>query len=114
MIICSYINRPHFYFPFRVEAYGFNMGIHTGTHIDVPCHVHTSTEGLRLHEVPLERFFGPACVMDCKAQVDEDSDYQFSMADFEAWEKKNGKVPEGAYVLVCYFYDIHSPTPPFK
>ena len=83
----------------RNELYGFQMAIHTGTHMDAPCHF--IEDGQRQHEVPLERFFGPAAVMDCKAQVDEDNDYEFSMEDLQAWEKENGKVPEGAYVLVC-------------
>lgn len=38
------------------------FGTHTGTHIDVP--IHKITGGKSVDEVGIDRFFGPACVMD--------------------------------------------------
>ena len=83
---------------FRIEAYGFRMAVHTGTHFDAPCHI--NEDGLRSHEVPLSRFFGPAAVIDIKGKVDGDNDYQLSMEDVTKWEEMHGQVPEGAIVLV--------------
>ncbi len=40
-----------------------DVGSHTGTHCDAPFHF--LEDGLRLDELPLERFVGPAAVIDC-------------------------------------------------
>jgi kynurenine formamidase len=50
-----------------VERDGFNLldvriGSQTGTHVDAPYHFDDATE--RLDELPLERFLGPAVVVD--------------------------------------------------
>jgi kynurenine formamidase len=50
-----------------IERNGFNllrvsMGSQTGTHVDAPYHFDAGTE--RIDEVPLERFLGPAVVVD--------------------------------------------------
>lgn len=50
-----------------IERDGFNVlsvaiGSQTGTHVDAPYHVDAGTP--RIGELPLERFFGPAVVVD--------------------------------------------------
>ena len=50
-----------------IERDGFNllsvqMGSQTGTHVDAPFHFDAATP--RIGELPLERFFGPAAVLD--------------------------------------------------
>lgn len=50
-----------------IEDDGFNllaveMGSQTGTHVDAPFHFDATTP--RIDELPLERFFGPAVVVD--------------------------------------------------
>jgi kynurenine formamidase len=50
-----------------IEHDGFNllaveMGSQTGTHVDAPFHFDAATP--RIDELPLERFFGPAVVVD--------------------------------------------------
>lgn len=50
-----------------IERDGFNllsvsMGSQTGTHVDAPFHFDADTP--RIDELPLERFFGPAVVVD--------------------------------------------------
>ncbi|GAA5032973.1 cyclase family protein [Terrabacter aeriphilus] len=50
-----------------IERDGFNllsvtMGSQTGTHVDAPYHFDEATP--RIDELPLERFFGPAVVVD--------------------------------------------------
>jgi kynurenine formamidase len=50
-----------------IERDGFNllrvsMGSQTGTHVDAPYHFDAGTE--RIDDVPLERFLGPAVVVD--------------------------------------------------
>lgn len=48
---------------FAVSA--LRLGSHSGTHVDAPSHFHP--DGATLDEVPLERFAGPAVVVDCTA-----------------------------------------------
>jgi kynurenine formamidase len=53
-----------------VAADGFNLldvhiGSQTGTHVDAPYHF--EDDGSRIDEVPLERFLGPAVVVDATA-----------------------------------------------
>ena len=53
-----------------IEQDGFNllsvrMGSQSGTHVDAPYHV--EGDALRIDEVPLERFLGPAVLVDARA-----------------------------------------------
>ena len=44
------------------ESTCFTMSAHVGTHVDAPSHV--LPEGDTIGRVPLDAFFGPACVVD--------------------------------------------------
>jgi kynurenine formamidase len=44
--------------------------------------------------------FGPAVVVDVRAEAVKDADYLLSVARVEEWEKRNGRIPEGAIVLL--------------
>lgn len=71
---------------------------HGGTHMDAPVHFaagkHTSDQ------VPLEQLVGAACVLDLTNAVGNDADHLVSVAEVEAWEKVNGRIPEGSIVLL--------------
>ena len=84
--------------PFRAEADQFSMIIHVGTHVDAPCHFCRTC--WRLHEVPFDRFIGPAAVIDIKEQCDKNSNYELTVQDIKNWEEANGPIPEGAIVMV--------------
>ncbi|MEC4674798.1 MAG: cyclase family protein [Nitrospirota bacterium] len=43
------------------------IGCHVGTHIDAPCHFLAG--GLTVDALPLETFYGPAEVVDCRNQM---------------------------------------------
>lgn len=47
-----------------VNVLAVHIGSQTGTHLDAPSHV--LADGLRLDELPLERFIGPAVVADVR------------------------------------------------
>ena len=49
------------------------IGCHVGTHIDAPFHF--LSEGLRVDELPLETFYGPAVVLNCRNQTVITSSY---------------------------------------
>lgn len=71
---------------------------HGGTHMDAPIHF---SQGKRAaDEVPLQQLIGPAVVVDVSQQAAKDADYRLTVADLEAWEKKNGRLSKGAIVLM--------------
>jgi kynurenine formamidase len=71
---------------------------HGGTHIDAP--IHFSEGKASVDEIPLDRLIGPAVLIDVSEMCAADADYQVTVADFEAWEERNGPLPDGAIVLL--------------
>jgi len=80
------------------SAYRYSAAEHGGTHLDSP--VHFAKGRYPVDELPLERLMGPAIVIDVTAQCATNPDYLVSVADFENWEKRNGKIPAGTIVLL--------------
>ncbi len=76
----------------------FAMLEHFGTHMDAPAHFPPGK--LTIDQIPISHFFGPAVVLDVRAQGTKEVDYQLSAADVERWESAHGKIPEGAIVLL--------------
>lgn len=71
---------------------------HGGTHMDAPIHF---AEGKRaVDEVPVQQLIGPAVVVNVSTQAQKDADYRLTVADLEAWEKKHGRIPKGAIVVM--------------
>ena len=76
----------------------FAASEHLGTHMDSPIHF---AEGQATTDtVPLRQFVGPAVVIDMSASASANADYVLTAADVATWEKKNGRIPAGAIVLV--------------
>lgn len=71
---------------------------HGGTHLDAPIHFAEGTWSAEA--IPVDRLLGPAAVIDVTAQTAADADYQLTPGDVERWEKANGRVPEGAIVML--------------
>lgn len=79
-----------------------HVGEHTGTHFDAPVHWVT---GKDLPEnttdtIPVERFVGPACVIDVTAEVEEDEDFLLRPEHIRAWEEEHGTIPADSWVLL--------------
>ena len=71
---------------------------HTGTHFDAPCHM---VDGAAfLHEIDPATLVRPAVVIDISADIAGDPDGALSVAQVEAFEARNGRVPEGSIVLL--------------
>jgi kynurenine formamidase len=101
--------------PFRIEEVSrydergpawywnnFSCGEHTGTHFDAPVHwvsgkdlPHNATD-----TIPPERFIGPACVLDCSREAVNDADFLLTVKWIKNWEKKHGRIPLRAWVLM--------------
>lgn len=101
--------------PFRIEqvsAYdergpgwywnNFSCGEHTGTHFDAPIHWISGRDlpNNSVDTIPAQHFMAPACVIDCSAQAAADPDYLLTVADLEAFERRHGRIPAGAWVLM--------------
>jgi kynurenine formamidase len=80
----------------------FETGEHTGTHFDAPVHW-ISGKNLRnntVDTIPPGQFVGPACVLDVTDEVARDADFLVTPETLVAWEKKHGRIPAGAWVLL--------------
>jgi kynurenine formamidase len=77
-------------------------GEHTGTHFDAPIHWVTGREypDNATHNIPVDRFIGPACVIDVSQQVARNADFLVTRATVETWEQEHGRIPAHAWVLI--------------
>lgn len=71
---------------------------HGGTHLDSPIHFHET--GATTDQIPLAKLIAPAVVIDIGAACSRNADYRMTPADIAAWEKKNGRIPDGSILLV--------------
>jgi len=79
-----------------------HLGEHTGTHFDAPVHWITGKDlpDNTTDTIPAQRFVGPACVIDVTREVSANEDFLLMPDHVVAWEKSNGKIPKGAWVLL--------------
>src|SRR5678809_718535 len=80
------------------SAYRYSAAEHGGTHLDSP--VHFAKGHYTVDQLPLEQLMGSAILIDVTAQCASNPDYLVSVADFENWEKRNGKIAPGTIVLL--------------
>jgi kynurenine formamidase len=76
----------------------FWMLEHYGTHLDAPAHFPPGKA--TVDQIPAKQLFGPAVVIDVRAESGKDADYQLPAARVEDWEKQHGWIPQGAIVLL--------------
>ncbi|HKW27154.1 MAG TPA: cyclase family protein [Terriglobales bacterium] len=50
-------------------------------------------------QIPPERLFAPLAVIDVRAQVGQDPNYELSVTDIAKWEQAHGQIPQGAVVM---------------
>ncbi|MCC6455024.1 MAG: cyclase family protein [Caldilineaceae bacterium] len=79
-----------------------HLGEHTGTHFDAPAHWITGRElaNNTTDALPVERFIGPACVIDASREAAADPDFLVTRAYIQAWEAQHGAIPAGAWLLL--------------
>lgn len=71
---------------------------HSGTHMDAPHHF---VEGRWfVHEIPAGRLIGPAVVIHIHERAMSNPDAQVTPADIRAYERRYGRIPRGAIVLM--------------
>ena len=86
----------------------FWMLEHYGTHLDAPAHFPPGKT--TVDQIPVKQLFGPAVVIDVRAESGKDADYRLGAAGVEAWEKRHGPIPEGAIVLLRTGWASRSPN----
>src|ERR1700731_3976357 len=76
----------------------FWMLEHYGTHLDAP--IHFPPGKTTVDHIPAKQLFGPAVVVDVRAEGAKDADYLLPAAGVEEWEKAHGRIAEGSIVLL--------------
>jgi len=78
-------------------ANNFCAAEHGGTHLDAPVHL---AEGKQTSDqIPLSRLIGAAAVVDVTADAASSPEYVIPVAALEGWERRNGRIADGAIVL---------------
>lgn len=70
---------------------------HGGTHLDAP--IHFAKGALTLDQLPMTSLTGSAVLIDVFEKALKNRDYLVTVADIEAWEKRNGKIPTNTIIL---------------
>jgi kynurenine formamidase len=71
---------------------------HGGTHLDAPLHFARGAQAV--DQIPLERFIGPAVVVDVVAQAEADRDYLVTAEDLQRAEREQGPIPSDGVLLI--------------
>lgn len=81
--------------------YGSNITYweHIGTHMDAP--VHFNRSGLFVDQLPVETLVVPAAVINIGERAARDPDTVVTPDDVRAWERRHGRLPDGAVVLMA-------------
>jgi kynurenine formamidase len=79
-----------------------SFGEHTGTHFDAPIHWISGRNrpNNSCDTLLVEHFIAPACIVDCSADAKADADFLLTVGHLKAWEKRHGRIPAGAWVLM--------------
>jgi kynurenine formamidase len=76
----------------------FWMLEHYGTHLDAPAHFPPGKT--TVDQIRTKQLFGPAVVMEVRSESSKDADYLLPVSRVAEWEKRHGRIPEGAIVLL--------------
>ena len=80
------------------SAYRYSAAEHGGTHLDAP--VHFAKGHNTVDQIPLEQLMGNGIVIDVTSQCAANRDYLVSVADFQNWERRNGRIAPGTIVFL--------------
>jgi kynurenine formamidase len=86
-----------------VAAYRWEIHEHLGTQIDAPSHFFE--RGLSLDLLPVDRLVVPLVVIDVSVRATSNADTSVTMADIEDWERRHGRLPEHAAVMMASGWD---------
>ncbi len=78
-------------------------GEHTGTHWGAPGHFQEG--GLLADDLDAHDLFLPAVKIDVRSKAARNADYAVTVADLKAWERRNGRIPDGAAIILWTGWD---------
>ncbi|MFF4582226.1 cyclase family protein [Streptomyces sp. NPDC001389] len=86
-----------------IASEGFNankleIDEHTGTHVDGPAHLIDGP--VYTDEIPIDRLIAPLCVIRIGERAAKDPDTTLTADDILAWERRHGRIPDGALVVM--------------
>jgi len=78
------------------------LGEHTGTHFDAPCHWITGKDhpDNTTDTIPPQNFVAPVNVIDRSKEVAENVDYLLTVESIQEWEAEHGEIEAGSWVLL--------------
>ncbi len=79
-------------------ANNFSAAEHGGTHLDAP--IHFAAGRRTVDQIPLDQLIGRALVVDVSAQAAKNPDYQITVKDLAAWERRHGRIPDHSILLL--------------
>jgi kynurenine formamidase len=82
---------------------------HSGTHMDAPAHFVKG--GVSADKMPLENFVVPLAVCDIRQKARANPDAEVTLEDLTAWERANGRLPDGAFVMMNSGWDARAGDP---
>ncbi len=85
-------------YPQGFRMFKFEMAENVGTHVDAPAHFVRGTP--TIDRLPLRQLIGPAAVVDVTEKAGGNPDYRLRVRDLLGWERRNGRIPKGAIVIM--------------
>jgi kynurenine formamidase len=102
--------KPYTYAKDGFEATHYDLSTdQLGTQLDPPAH--WAPEYPSIDELPPTYAVRPLAVISIVPQVKKNSGYHLQVADILEWEKRNGRIPEGAVVFVRSDWSKDWPDP---
>ena len=90
-----------------VKVQEFKMVGQYGTHVDAPAHARKGARSL--HEITIKEMMYPLCVIDVHDKVNKNVDYALNVEDILLFEKRYGKIPQGAFVAMRSDWSLRWP-----
>jgi len=88
-----------------VAANEWKIHEHIGTQVDAPNHF--IADGMALEQLDVKDLIIPAVVIDIKEKSAENVDAEMTTEDILNWEKKHGRIPERACVIMNSGWEQH-------
>ncbi len=89
------------------RKFEFRLDEGIGTHLDTPAHFVKG--GRSIDDLELTELIAPAIVVGVTDKVQDNPDYQLTVADLKAWEADHGTIPQGSIVLMHSGWDARWP-----
>jgi kynurenine formamidase len=93
-------------------AQRWTFGEHSGTHMDAPGHF--TLGGRLVPQITPQELIVPIVVIDISARADANPDAVVTLDDVRAFERGNGRIPDGALVAMNSGWAAKLGTPAFK